>query len=495
MSENKSVEIKEGESLTDSQKEQMELMKSQETPKTEVEFGDAVKGKVVSISKDSVFVDISLRNEAILAKSEVTDKDGKVTVAEGDELELYVITVKSDEVTLSKSIKNGKANKQLLRTLMEREIPVEGRVSGMNKGGFNVKILGKPAFCPLSTIDIGFPEDPAKYMGQVLDFIIARIENRGNNIVLTRLPLLQGDVKGKLDELDIAAKAGTPVAGTVSRVVNFGAFVELGGIEGLIHISELTWDRDEQAEGVVKAGQSVSVKVLKIDRNEPLRDSRISLSLKRLDKDPWEDAMVKINEGDVIEGEVSRIVGFGAFVKIFPGVEALVRTEEMGWGRIHKPSDIVKKGEKIKISIINIDDTGRKIDGSLKDKESDPWNGIEEKFGEGKKVEGKVADEKDYGYFIDLNESVTGLLPKRRVAKDKIGSFKKGDTIEVTIDSLDTDAHRISLSFGDVEEYKPQEKRGGGEDKAAAAKYMKNQDKQDSGESDFAAALKAALKK
>ena len=494
MSDNKELN-KEAENLTSSQKEQMELMnKMDDTPKTEVEFGSTVKGKVVSINDDSLFVDISLRNEAILSKKEALDSDGNLTINVGDEVELYVISSTADETIVSKSIKNGKAGKQLLRKIMDKGIPVEGKVTGMNKGGFNVSILGKKAFCPLSTIDVTFPSKPASYMGQVLDFIIARIENRGNNIVLTRIPILQGDVTEKIEELEAAVAEQTPVAGSVSRVVNFGAFVDFGGIEGLIHISELTWDRDEKSENVVKEGDPITVRILSVDRKEPLRDSRISLSLKRLAGDPWVDAMGKFSVGDIIEAEVSRLVGFGAFVKLIPGVEGLIRTEEMAWGRIRKPSDVVTKGDKVKVTVININETDRKIDLSLKSKDDDPWNGIEETFGEGKTVEGTVADEKTYGYFVDLNDSITGLLPKRRVAKDKIGSFKKGDKIEVTVDQLDLNDHKIALSFGDVGKYEARSSKGG-EDKAAAAKYMKNQNKQDSGESEFAAMLKAALKK
>ncbi len=500
MGDNKILETEEKQ-LSEGQNEQLAMMETMtETPKAEVEFGALVKGKVVSINDESIFIDVSLRNEAIMAKSEALDAEGKVTLAEGDEVELYVISATEDEVIVSKSLKNGKANKQFLREMQEKELPVEGRITGMNKGGYNVTILGKKAFCPFSAIDTSFPTDPATLMGTNMDFVIARIESRGNNIVLTRIPLLQGNIEERIVELEAAAEEETPVAGTVTRITTFGAFVELGGIEGLVHVSELTWDRDEEASSVVSEGQAISVKILSVERKDTLRDSRISLSLKRLANDPWIDALATLNVGDSVEGEITRLVGFGAFVKLFPGVEGLIRTEEMGWGRVRKPSDVVKKGEKVQVTITKLDHDNHKIDCSLKDIALDPWSNLEGKYAVGGTVPGTVAGEKDYGYFVDLDENITGLLLKRRIAKDKIGTVKIGETIEVTIDTVDTDERRIGLSCGDVGEIQEQSQRGGGRgrsnDRAAVADYMKKQKAAAANqESDFAFMLKAALGK
>ena len=487
--------------LTDEQKKQIELMESMGqdvAPSTQIEFGSSVKGKVVSMTDDTIFVDIAQRNEALLTKNEMLDTEGKCTVAEGDVLEnLFVISISEDEIIVSKRMKKGKAGKPLLRDLMDKQVPVEGRVTGMNKGGFNVTILGHRSFCPFSSIDIKFPTEPAEYMGQNLDFVIARIENRGNNIVLSRLPLLEGDLSEKFAELEKSFEDEEAISGVVTRIANFGAFVDLGGIEGLIHISELTWDRDEKTENVVQEKQAVSVKIVKIEKKEPLRESRVSLSLKRLEVDPWDEAATKIHEGDKVEGTITRVVGFGAFVRLFAGVEGLIRTEEMGWSRVRKPSDIVKKGEKVSVTILNVDLESRKIDCSIKDMSQDPWASVETTFAVGTKVEGTIADEKEYGFFVDLNETITGLLLRRRVGKDvKLGDLKKGAKVEVTIDSLDTTERRIALSAGEVEAYEAQ---SGGDSSSAsrseANQYMKSQEKKSSGDSDFAALLKKALKK
>jgi len=496
MSETKDFKAEET-NLSEDQKKQMEMMENIETPKDSIEFGAEVTAKVVSISGDSVFVDISLKNEAILAKSEVTDAEGVVTVKEGDEIKLFVISVSADEVLVSKSLKKGKATKQMLRLMVEKAIPVEGRVTGMNKGGFNVTILGKKAFCPFSAIDLVYPENPVDYMGKDFEFIIARIENRANNIVLTRLPLLSGDLSETFETLDAAAESGDPVTGVVTRTTNFGAFVDLGGVEGLVHVSELTWDRDEQTEEIVKTGQKISVKVLKVERKESLRDSRISLSMKRLEEDPWQSKVAKLSAGDKVEATVSRIVGFGAFVRLFAGVEALIRTSDMSWERVRKPSDVVKKDQKLEVTIVNIDLENRKIDCSIKDDANDPWADASEKYAVGTKVTGTVADQKEYGFFVDLDDSITGLLPNRRIAKEKIGSVSKGDSIEVTIDTLDLETRKIALSYGDVPEYQPRTggKSSGGSN-SDAAKYMKEQEaKANSGESEFAFMLKNAFKK
>ena len=485
--------------LTDEQKKQIELMESMgkdAKPSVQIEFGSSVKGTIVSMTDDTIFVDIAQRNEALLTKNEMVDEKGECTVAVGDTLEnLFVISIAEDEIIVSQRMKKGKAGKPLLRDLMTKQVPIDGRVTGMNKGGFNVTILGHRAFCPFSSIDIKFPTEPALFMGQNLDFVIARIENRGNNIVLSRLPLLEGDLTGKFDEIESHIESEEPIAGTVTRIAQFGAFVDLGGIEGLIHISELTWDRDEKTENVVKEQQAVSVKVLKVERKDPLRESRISLSLKRLEVDPWESASATLHEGDKIDGTITRVVAFGAFVKLLPGVEGLIRTEEMGWTRVRKPSDVVKKGDKVNVTILSVNGDSRKIDCSIKDMSQDPWAEVETTFAVGSKVEGTIADEKEYGFFVDLNEEITGLLLKRRIGKDvKMSELKKGSKVEVAIDSVDTAEHRISLSAGEVEAY---ESNGGdgGASRSEANKYMKSQDKKSTGDSDFAAALKAALKK
>ncbi len=492
--------VNEGTALSEEQNNQMEMMAALEgkTPSVGAEFGSEVTGKVVSISDESVFVDISLRNEAVLAKSEVLDDKGECTVKVGDELKLYVISSTDDETIVSKSLKKGKASKQILRDILDQETPVEGRISGMNKGGFNVTVLGKKAFCPFSSIDLKYPEDPASYMGKTFEFIVSRIENRGNNIVLTRIPLLSGDIKEKIEEIKATIVSGEPVSGTVTRTTNFGAFVDLGGIEGLVHVSELSWDRDEETEQIVKTGDVITVKVISVEEKEPLRDSRISLSMKRLANDPWDSEVTKLNVGDQIDAVVTRLVGFGAFVRLFAGVEGLIRTEDMGWGRVRKPSDICKKGESVKVTITAVDLANRKVDCSMKDASQDPWAAVATKYAEGTVVSGTVADQKEYGFFVDLDEDITGLLPNRRIGKDKVGSVKKGDVIEVTIDTLDLATRKIGLAYGAVEAVEVRAERGerGGNDRNEAMKYMKQQDaKAASGESDFAFMLKNALKK
>ena len=480
--------------VTEDQQKQLDMMKSlgkDVAPTIDIEFGSAVNGTVVSMTEESIFVDIALRNEAILTKNVMLDDEGNCTVIVGDKLDLFVVSLTEDEVIVSKRMKKGKAGKPLLRDLMAKGVPIEGRITGMNKGGFNVTILGHRCFCPFSSIDVQFPSEPAKYMAQTMDFVIARIENRGNNIVLSRLPLLEGNLAEKLDEIEALMEKDEPITGTVTRIANFGAFVDLGGIEGLVHISELTWDRDEKTEEVVQEGTTISVKIVGVERKESLRESRISLSLKRLEADPWESAFNELKVGEKADGVVTRLVGFGAFVKLLPGVEGLIRTEEMGWGRVRKPSEVVKKGDKINVTIISIGVDARKIDCSIKDMADNPWANIEKTFAIGSKVEGTVADEKDYGFFVDLNDEITGLLLKKRVGKDvKLADIKKGEKLEVTIDSVSIAENRIALSVGTVEAYD-----GGAADRNETRKYMKSQTKQSGGATEFGDMLKRALKK
>ena len=459
----------------------------------EVSKGDKVKGKVVSVGSEFVFIDINLTSEAMMKKSELTDDSGSVTVDKGDEVEAYVIKSDEEGTVLSKKMGNSKSGIQDFIDAMESQVPVEGRVSGVNKGGFNVKVMGKQAFCPFSQIDNRFVSEPNEYLAKTLTFVVSRVEKRGRNIVLSRLPLLEDEVKENLDKLKESVESKTMISGKVSKVAPFGLFVDLGIVEGLVHISEVSWDRAENLDKEYSVGDTVDCVILKIEEKDPLKESRISLSMKQVGENPWGTVEEKLTVGSTVEGTITRIAKFGAFVQLIPGVEGLIHNSEMVWDRrIRHASEVVKEGEKVSVTILEINTEKRSVSCTLKDAAADPFAGIEEKYPEGKKFEGEVASETSYGFFIDLDESITGLLVHQNVAKDKKGSIKKGDKIEVTIESVDKSARRIGLSYGDIEVSNSDNSAANNRE---AKKYMNAQKVDSSDGTAFGDALKQALGK
>jgi small subunit ribosomal protein S1 len=469
----------------------MSMIEAQEkVVKTDFEPGMRVSGTVVRVGSEYVFLDVGGKHEAILALSEVSDASGEVQVKAGDTLEAYIVSVDNGELIISKSLSGKKASNQDLIDAMNASLPVEGKITGVNKGGFNVSVMGKRAFCPVSHIDLKFVEDPNQFLGRTYTFAITRITDGGRNVVVSRLPLLEKDLDAKLDELESAIEEKKVLTGAVSRITKFGLFVDLGEIEGLVHISEVSWDRAEKLEDSFHVGQKIECIVLKIERKKQLRDSRISLSIKQAFEDPWSDISEKFTPNQQVRGTITRLANFGAFVQLLPGVEGLIHVSEMRWGqRVRHPSDVVSEGEEVTVTILAVDAAKRSISCSLKDITDDPWQSISEKFPVGAVVAGTVASETRYGFFIDLAEGITGLLPHGNVAADKKGSIKAGNTIEVTIENVDTDARRMSLSYGVAQAHA---------DKQAAREYLqkqsgKKQSQQPS--SEFGEMLKAALSK
>ena len=362
----------------------------------------------------------------------------------------YVVSNINNEIILSHSLgSRTKAGGAELQHAMAAGVPVQGKVTGVNKGGFNVNILGHRAFCPMSAMDVKYFDDPMQYVSRTFPFVITRIAEGGRTIVVSRLPLLEKELEKKIEDIERAIGAKTVLSGVVSRIAEFGLFVDLGDIEGLIHISEVSWERVQNLADTFTPGQSVECVALKVERRVPLRDTRISLSIKQAGEDPWARVAEKLKPGDVVEGKVTRLANFGAFVQVLPGIEGLIHVSEMRWGRrVNHPSEVVSEGTLVTVSIVAVDEAKRSVSLSLKDVAGDPWNDIEQRFAAGSSAVGKVASRTRYGYFIDLADGITGLLPFANIAVDKKESLKPGETIDVTIESVDDERRRISLSLG-----------------------------------------------
>jgi small subunit ribosomal protein S1 len=416
-----------------------------------------------------------------------------------------------------KKSKTGKATKAEIRELLENKKIVSGTITAVNRGGLSVKILGHNAFCPLSQFDTKKlkPEDLNSYLTHVYDFMVVKIESKGTNIILSRIPLVAGDIEERVVEIEEIAKNGGTVSGVVSGILldknkkdEMGAFVDLGNVEGLVHISELSWTRATKVNDIVKVGATYTFKVLSVERKEPLTATKVKLSLKKVEEDPWKNIESQIKIGSMVDATVTRIVNNGVFIRLEQhNIEALIRTEDLGWEKIRKISEVVKKGQEVSAKVININLEKHQIDCSLKDEKKDPWINITSKYKDGTSVKGIIADEKEYGYFVDLEPGITGLLSKSRIAGEKgkkNNLWKKGEEVDVVVQYIDTEERKMVLSFGEIEltpaqisdkPKKKKEKLPKSSKQSSAVSYDTAKTSSDTEISEFASLLKNALKK
>lgn len=327
--------------------------------------GDLVKGTVVSVGKDAVFVDLGGKAEGTLDLAQVEDRDGKLTVGIGDVVEARVSQDAGGVLQLRRKVTRGPEAKAELVSAMEMGLPVEGVVTEVVKGGLSVDVVGVRAFCPASQIDNRFVEDLAGFVGKRYAFRISRYEpgNRGN-LVVSRRALLEEERERQAAKTRELLKVGAVLRGKVVGFKPFGAFVDLGGIEGMLHVSELGFQRVGRPEDVLAMDQEVDVAILKIEPGE--KGQRIALSLKALASDPWQDAAKTLVEGARVKGKITRMQPFGVFVEVAPGIEGLVHISELGAGRrINHPKEVVSEGQEVEVSIMGIDPERRRVSLSM----------------------------------------------------------------------------------------------------------------------------------
>jgi small subunit ribosomal protein S1 len=420
-----------------------------------IRVGDKIRGRIISIGANNVFVDTGTKADGVVEKSELLDEHGQLTLVEGDELDLYVVTADESEIRLSKAI-SGIGGVTLLRDAWEQHIPVEGKVVAAIKGGFQVEVIKQRAFCPISQMDLTYVEDPEVYLGQTFTFLINRFEERGRNIVVSRRDILQKEMEASRKAFMAQLDAEAVFEGTVVRIMPFGAFVSLApGVEGLVHISELSWSRLDTPEQAVEVGDRLQVKILGIKDGDKPGTKKISLSVKQAMGDPWTDAPNRIRVGDKLMGKVTRCTNFGAFIELVPGIEGLVHISEMSYTRrVMRTEEVVVPGDQIMVMVKEVDLDRKRISLSIKDAEGDPWADIEEKFKPGRTLQGRVEKKEGFGIFVNLAPGITGLLPRSKIAASEIAAqieaLKPGAAITVTIDGVNAREHKISLGTGDA---------------------------------------------
>jgi len=453
---------------------------SSQVPGTRFSPGDRVTGTIVKISKETVFLDLGGKSEGTADLGEFLDEEGNPTVHEGEEIELRISSVRRG-IHLSRAIKaRGAAALEILRDAQRNQIPVEGRVASVNKGGFEVEISGLRGFCPISQIDLQYCEKPEEHLGQRYQFRILEMKERGRNIILSRRVLLQEEQEKKLKETLASLKPELDVEGKVTRVMDFGAFVDIGGLEGLVHVSEISRARIGHPSEVLQPGQIVRARIMKIETNRK-GAPKVSLSMRVLEPEIW-DTGLPFREGEVIPGKVCRLTDFGAFVEVAPGVDGLVHVSEISYQKVAHPNRVLKEGDPVEVLVLKIDEEKRRVSLSIKEAQGRQRaeayareSGGEVRLEVGQVMPGIVEDHKPYGLFVSLPQfgvGVRGLLPMEELLeKDRADVKKKfppGQEIRVEILSID-DKERIRLSMRagkDREEREDYDKYMAGGDKA-----------------------------
>lgn len=422
-----------------------------------LQVGDLVKGTVISVTKDSVFVDTGSKVDGIVNRDELTDAEGELTVKEGDPVELYVISIDNNGISLSKAM-SGAGGLNMLSDAYESGLPVEGKVMETCKGGFRVSMMHRKVFCPVSQIDATFVETPEQYVGETHNFKIIKFEEGGRNVVVSRRALLEVEQEKSRAKFIAEVEPGAVLEGKVTKLMAFGAFVELvPGVEGMVHVSELSWSRSAKPEDVVQPGDEITVRILAMEPRKDGKGLKISLSLKQLQADPWDEVGEKFKAGDKVTGTVARCTDFGVFVEIAPGIEGLVHISEMSYTkRVHKPSEEVTAGQEVAVMIKDLDLVKRRIALSMKDAEGDPWLDVAESLKVGTEVEGVVENKAEFGIFVSLAPGVTGLLPMSRISrserKNELETLIPGQKVKLTVEELNLADRKVTLSTGEPKE-------------------------------------------
>jgi small subunit ribosomal protein S1 len=425
--------------------------------RAEVRVGDRVKGRVISIGKDSVFVDAGMKIDAVVERGELLDAEQNLACALGDELELYVAAVSESEIRLSRAI-SGAGGAHMLREAHKSGVPVEGKVKEACKGGYTVEVLQRRAFCPQSQIDLTPADDPAAHIGVTYQFLVTRFEEKGRNIVVSRRALLNREMEVLRKQFMETLNPGDVLDGKVSRIMPFGAFVAIGpGVEGMVHVSEISWSKTAAPGDVLAPGDRLRVKVIGIDAPEGAKQPRIGLSIRQLEEDPWMGVDQRVKEGDVLRGKATRCMNFGAFVEIAPGIEGMVHISEMSYTRrVNKTEDVVKPGDVVTVVVKSVDPEKKRISLSMRDAEGDPWAEVLDRFPVGKRVEGVLEKKEKFGYFVRLAPGITGLLPlgsiRRSGAAAEIEKAREGDTLLVAVEEINVQRRRISLGAASAED-------------------------------------------
>jgi len=428
----------------------------QSLAKTNMRPGAIVMGKVVAIDGDSVIVNAGLKSEAVIPRDQFLDENGELEVKVGDEVEVALDAVEDGfgETRLSREkAKRAHAWKYLEEAFAKGET-VTGVISGKVKGGFTVDLKHIRAFLPGSLVDVRPVRDTTYLEGKDLEFKLIKLDPRRNNVVVSRRAVVEEEYSAEREQLLEKLQEGLVLKGIVKNLTDYGAFVDLGGIDGLLHITDMAWRRVKHPSEVVNVGDEIEVKVLKFDRER----NRVSLGLKQLGEDPWESISSRYPEGSRVMGRVTNITDYGAFVEIEEGVEGLVHVSEMDWTNKNvNPAKVVQVGDEVEVMILDIDEERRRISLGMKQCQANPWELFAATHNKGDKVKGVIKSITDFGIFVGLEGGIDGLVHLSDLSWDEPGeeavrNYKKGEEVEAVVLSVDPERERISLGIKQLEQ-------------------------------------------
>ncbi|MBU58437.1 MAG: 30S ribosomal protein S1 [Alcanivorax sp.] len=417
----------------------------------DVARGSIIKGTVVSIDSDWVTVNAGLKSEGIISRNEFISESGELEIVEGDEVEVAVDAI-DDGMGFTRLSREKAKRAEVwaeLEVAFDKDEIVKGQISGKVKGGFTVDIGPIRAFLPGSLVDIRPVRDVTHLEGKDLDFKVIKLDPKRNNVVVSRRAVMEAEHSAEREALLESLQEGMVVKGIVKNLTDYGAFVDLGGIDGLLHITDMAWKRIKHPSEIVEVGQEIEIKVLKFDREK----MRVSLGLKQLGEDPWHDIVQKYPEGSKVRARVTNLTDYGCFAEIEEGVEGLVHVSEMDWTNknIH-PSKVVEIGDEVEVMILDIDEDRRRISLGIKQCLPNPWESFAENYQKGDRITGKIKSITDFGIFIGLEGGIDGLVHLSDISWEEQGeeavrNFNKGDELETVVLSIDAERERISLGI------------------------------------------------
>ncbi len=422
----------------------------------ETRQGSIVKGTVVAIENGFVLVDAGLKSESAIPAEEFKNAMGELEINVGDSVDVALDSIEDGfgETKLSREkAKRHEAWLQLEKAY-EEQATVIGIINGKVKGGFTVELNGIRAFLPGSLVDVRPIRDTAHLENKELEFKVIKLDQKRNNVVVSRRAVIETENTSERESLLANLQEGQEVKGIVKNLTDYGAFVDLGGVDGLLHITDMAWKRVKHPSEIVNVGDEIAVKVLKFDRER----TRVSLGLKQLGEDPWVAIAKRYPETTRLSGRVTNLTDYGCFVEIEEGVEGLVHVSEMDWTNknIH-PSKVVQVGDEVEVQVLDIDEERRRISLGIKQCKSNPWEDFSGQFNKGDKISGTIKSITDFGIFIGLDGGIDGLVHLSDISWNEAGEeavrrFKKGDELETVILSVDPERERISLGIKQLED-------------------------------------------
>ncbi len=417
--------------------------------------GSIVTGLVVAIDSDWVTIHAGLKSEGVVPRNQFINDEGELEVSVGDEVKVALDAVEDGwgETRLSREkAKRAEAWIELEQAHEDDEV-VTGVINGKVKGGFTVDLSGVRAFLPGSLVDVRPVRDTTHLENKDLEFKVIKLDRKRNNVVVSRRAVLESANSAEREELLANLQEGQTIKGIVKNLTDYGAFVDLGGVDGLLHITDMAWKRIKHPSEIVAVGDEIDVKVLKFDRER----NRVSLGLKQLGEDPWVDIKGRYPEETVVAARVTNLTDYGCFAELEEGVEGLVHVSEMDWTNknIH-PSKVVQVGDEIDVMILDIDEDRRRISLGIKQTQVNPWEAFSQKYSKGDRVSGTIKSITDFGIFLGLEGGIDGLVHLSDISwqesgEDAVRKYKKGDELETVILSIDPERERISLGIKQME--------------------------------------------